>query len=55
MNDPFPKKSEEISELEKMNKLGGTKEDPEYLKILKKYGMLESNIPINSPYWKIRP
>ena len=30
-------------------------EKPEYMKILEEYGGLESNVPINSPYWRLRP
>lgn len=31
------------------------KEEPEHIKILREYGNQESNIPINSPYWRLRP
>lgn len=31
------------------------KEELEYQKILREYGGIESNIPINSPYWRLRP
>jgi hypothetical protein len=42
--------SEEVKEL----KTTDIKE-PRWRKVLKKYGGLESNIPIWSRYWRIRP
>ncbi len=31
------------------------KEEPEYMRILRECGGVESNVPINSPYWRLRP
>ncbi len=47
-------KAKEVVELEDMKALPSPKE-PEYIKALREYGGLESNIPINHPYWKMRP
>jgi hypothetical protein len=58
---PFPHESKsetvkdnEVKELEEMEKLEPPPE-PEYMKILREHGGLESNIGINHPYWKLRP
>ena len=49
-------KSKEVEELEKAFALENTKERFDYAdRILKEHGGLESHIPINHPYWKIRP
>ena len=49
-------KSKEIAELDKMFALEDMKERFDYANsVLKQYGGLESYIPINHPYWKIRP
>jgi hypothetical protein len=31
------------------------KEEPEYARILRECGGIESNVPLNSPYWTLRP
>ena len=49
-------KSKEVEELEKAFALENTKERFDYAdKTLKEYGGLESHIPLNHPYWKVRP
>jgi len=41
---------------EETEKVEETKvEEEEYQKILREHGGMESNIPMNSPYWKLRP
>jgi hypothetical protein len=67
----FPKKQEarkemvEVIEIDKDGKVqepyivesvdGVVTFEPAYVKILKEYNGIESNIPINNPYWKVRP
>ncbi len=51
---PHESKSEmvqqrEVDELEKML------EEVNPSEVLKEHGWLESNIPLNHPYWKVRP
>ena len=49
-------KKKEIDELDKLFALEDMKERFDYSnKILKEHGGLESHIPLNHPYWKIRP
>ena len=49
-------KKKEIADLEKTYELEDTKEKFDYAaKTLADYNGLESNIPINHPYWRIRP
>ena len=43
-------KASEINELEKIARL----EEVDPVKVLKEHGDLESNIPINHPYWRKR-
>lgn len=46
----------EVADLEKTYELEDTKERFDYAaKILKEHGGLEAQIPINHPYWRIRP
>lgn len=59
---PFPEKKEEsvvapvtVPVLEPEPNVEEMKEELEYAKILRAHGGLESNIPINHKYWKIRP
>jgi hypothetical protein len=54
--DPFPHESKsestianEVAELEKMSEL----QEVDPAAVLKEYG-LESNVPINHPYWRVR-
>ena len=49
-------KKKEIAELDKMFEMEDMKERFDYAdKTLKQYGGLESHIPLNHPYWRIRP
>ena len=49
-------KNKEIAELDKMFAMEDMKERFDYAaKTLKEYNGLESYIPINHPYWKLRP
>ena len=49
-------KKKEIDELDKLFALEDMKERFDYAnKVLKDYGGLESHVPLNHPYWKIRP
>ncbi len=55
---PKEKSEEEIKDAEvKLEYLKSEPEEPKSLTkmdILKKHGGLESNVPINSPYWRMK-
>lgn len=49
-------KKKEIEELDKMFEMEDMKDRFEFAaKVLKDHNGLESSIPINHPYWKLRP
>lgn len=49
-------RGKEIAELEKTFELEDIKDKFDYAnKVLEEHGGLESHIPINHPYWKLRP
>ncbi len=50
-----PKEEPKVEEVKEEPKVEEVTSEPEYAKILREHGYLESNIPINSHYWKIRP
>lgn len=56
-----PKPVQQIEEPQKIDnfviapKTEDKKPEAEWLQLLKSYGNQESNIPMNSPYWKLRP
>lgn len=50
-----PKFSKEEPKVEEAKNEEPKKEEPEYMRILREHGYLESNIPLNNIYWRIRP
>lgn len=58
INNPFQskvKQEKEVAELERMNSIDEIKKNFDHKRVLTEHGGLESNIPINHPYWRYRP